>query len=238
MQAQNKNDSSPLITTYMERSLHASMKKLFCPDETCHEKRIGRYVADAFDGKTIFEIQTGSFSLLRKKIQYYIENTELDVVIVHPLAQNRKIIWLDKDSGDVALKPRLSAKHESLVSSLPQIFYLKEFLGHPRLSFCFPMLEVSEVRILDGYGKDRKKRSTSLDKIAGELFSVHYINSADDIKSIVAPLLPKEPFSRPQLSKALKLNGRKLWAAQNLLASIGLLSLHTQGRKFVFELKS
>ena len=233
-----KEQKPPVITTYMERGVHSAMKKYFCPDESCHEKKVGSYVADAFDGKTIFEIQTGSFSLLRKKIQYYLENTNFDVVIVHPLAQNRKIIWIDKESGDVALKPRLSSKHETLVSSLPQIFYLKEFLGHPRLSFCFPMLEVSEVRLLDGYGKDKKKRSTSLDRIAGELFAVHYINSVDDIKNFVCPLLPSAPFSRAELSKALKLNGRKLWAAQNLLTSVNILSVQTQGRKFVFEVKS
>ena len=44
-----------VITTYMERSLHASLKAHFCPDETCHEVKMGRYVADACDGKTIFE---------------------------------------------------------------------------------------------------------------------------------------------------------------------------------------
>lgn len=229
-----KDERPPVITTYMERGVHSAMKKYFCPDESCHEKKVGNYVADAFDGKTVFEIQTGSFSLLRKKIQYYIENTNFDVVVVHPLAQNRKIIWIDKESGDVALKPRLSAKHESIVSALPQIFYLKELLGHPRLSFCFPMLEISELRLLDGYSKDRKKGSTSLDKIAGELYDIRYINSALDIKNAVRPLLP-DIFSRAELSKALKLKGRKLWAAQKLLCSLGIISEEKENGKLIFD---
>ena len=77
-----------LITTYMERSLHRSLKSHFCSDETKHEIKIGRFVADVCDGKTIFEIQTGNFSPLRKKIQFYLENTDFDIVIVRPIAQN------------------------------------------------------------------------------------------------------------------------------------------------------
>ena len=34
-----------LITTYMERSLHASLKAYFCPDELYHEVKIGRFAA-------------------------------------------------------------------------------------------------------------------------------------------------------------------------------------------------
>ena len=63
-----------LITTYMERSLHASLKEHFCPDEAYHEVKIGKFVADACVDGTIFEIQTGNLAPLRKKIQFYLEN--------------------------------------------------------------------------------------------------------------------------------------------------------------------
>ena len=228
------SDQIPAITTYMERGVHLAMKRYFCPDEACHERRIGKFVADAFDGKTIFEIQTGSFSLLRKKIQFYLENTDFDVTVVHPLAFNKRIIWINKETGDVAKKPRLSSKHETLISALPQIFYLHEFLGDPRLKFCFPLLEISELRFLDGYGKDKKKRSTSIDKIAGELYDVQYINSASDIADLLRHRLPNT-FSRAELSKALRLTGRKLWAAQNLLTSVGILTAEKNNRQLVFQ---
>lgn len=228
------SEKIPAITTYMERSLHLAMKRHFCPDESLHEQRIGKYIADAFDGKTLFEIQTGSFSSLRKKIQFYLENTDFNVLVIHPLAYNKRIIWIDKDTGNVAAKPRLSAKHETVISSLPQIFYLNEFLGHPRLSFCFPLLEISELRLLDGYGKDRKKRSTSVDKLAGELYEIKYVNSASDIADIIRSRLPSS-FSRSELSKALGLRGRKLWAAQNLLTATGILSVKKANRQLVFD---
>ena len=62
------------ITTYMERSLHASLKKHFCPNEDMHEIKMGRFVADACDGKTIFESAKISADYTLK----CIENTQGD----------------------------------------------------------------------------------------------------------------------------------------------------------------
>ena len=223
------------ITTYMERGLHRSLKKYFCSDEEKHELKIGRYVADACDGKTIFEIQTGSFSPLRKKIQFYLENTDFDIVIVRPIAQNRKIFWLDENSGEIKKAPRLSSKHENLASGIADIHYINEFLGNPRLSFCFVLMEIDEIRLLDGYGKQKKIRATSVDRIAGEIYSLHYIKSTQDIADALFPLLPDEPFGRENLSKFLKLKGLKLWSAQKLLIETELLSYHKDGNKLIFE---
>ena len=223
-----------LITTYMERSLHRSLKSHFCSDETNHEIKIGRFVADACDGKTIFEIQTGNFSPLRKKIQFYLENTDFDIVIVRPIAQNRRIFWFDEKSGEMKKAPRLSSKHENLASGIADIYYIKEFLENPRLSFCFVLMEIDEIRLLDGYGKQKKIRATSVDRLAGEIYSYHYIKSATDIADAIYPLLPNEPFGREELSKALKLKGLKLWSAQKLLIETNLLSCGKEGNKLVF----
>ena len=116
------------ITTYMERSLHASLKMHFCHDESKHEIKIGRFVADVCDGNTIFEIQTGSFSPLRKKLQFYLENTDFNIVVVRPIAQNRKILWLDEESGELKKAPRISSRHENLASGIANLIYLKDFI--------------------------------------------------------------------------------------------------------------
>ena len=222
------------ITTYMERSLHKSLKAHFCPDEARHEIKIGRYVADACDGDTIFEIQTGNFSPLRKKIQFYLENTDYDIVVVRPIAQNRRIFWLD-EGGELKKAPRLSSKHENLASGIADIYYVKELLENPRLTFCFVLMEIDEVRLLDGYGKQRKIRATSVDRVAGDIYSFHYINNTEDIKNAIFPLLPNEPFGREELSKSLKLKGLKLWSAQKLLTEASLLACEKQGNKLIFN---
>ena len=223
-----------IITTYMERSLHKSLKTYFCPDEAKHEIKIGRHVADACDGNTIFEIQTGNFSPLYKKLQFYLENTDFDIVVVRPIAQNRRIFWLD-ETGELKKAPRLSSKHETIASGIADIYYIKEFLGNPRITFCFVLMEIDEVRLLDGYGKQKKIRATSVDRVAGEIYSLQYIKNIEDVKTSIFPLLPNEPFDREELSKFLKLKGLKLWSAQKLLLETDLLKCEKQGNKLIFN---
>ena len=224
-----------LITTYMERSLHASLKSHFCPDELYHEVKIGRFVADVCYNGVIYEIQTANLGSLSKKLKFYLENTDFKVVVVCPIAKNRKIIWLDEKSGELAKSPRLSSKHENLASGIANLIYLNDFIGNERLSFCFVSMEIDEVRLLDGYGKQKKIRSTSVDRIAGEIYSLDYINNINDVKSAIFPLLPDEEFDRQMLSKCLKLTGLKLWSAQKLLVESSLISSRKDGRKLIFR---
>ena len=224
-----------LITTYMERSLHASLKAHFCPNEACHEVKIGRFVADACCEGVIYEIQTANLGTLSKKLKFYLESTDFRVVVVHPLAQNRRIFWLDEASGEMAKAHRLSSKHENLASGIADLHYLKDFLGNERLSFCFVSMEIDEVRLLDGYGKQKKIRATSVDRVAGEIYSLDYINNIEDVKNAILPLLPEGEFDRETLSKSLKLKGLKLWSAQKLLLETELLSSRKEGRKLILK---
>ena len=224
-----------VITTYMERDLHLSLKYKFCRDRSCHEIKVGRYVADVLSDGTVYEIQTGSFSPLRKKIEYYLNNTDYKIVIVKPIAKNRRIYWLDEASGEILKAPRLSSKHETLTSGISDLYYIRDFLGRERVSFCFPIMEIDEMRKLDGYGKNKKIRATSVDRIAGEIYSTEYINNVSDLAAAVLPLLPDEPFSRDELSKCLRLKGMKLWSAQKLLLETHILTARKDGRRLIFE---
>lgn len=222
------------ITTYMERSLHASLKKHFCPNEDMHEIKMGRFVADACDGKTIFEIQTGNLAPLSKKLNFYLENTDFDVVIVRPIAKNRRIFWLN-ELGEIEKAPKISPRHESIANGIADLLYVKELVGNGRVSFCFPIMEIDEVRLLDGYGKQKKIRATSADRIAGEIYDIKYIRNENDIRRELFPLLPDKNFTREELSKLLKLKGLKLWSAQKLLIELGLLVSEKDGRRLIFK---
>ena len=222
------------ITTYMERSLHLTLKEHFCPDRSMHEVKMGRFVADACDGETIFEIQTGNLGPLRKKLEYYLESTDHDVVVVRPVAKNRRILWIN-DEGEIEKAPRLSSKHENIASGISDLFYLSDLLGRERITFCFPIMEIDEVRLLDGYGRHKKIRATSADRIAGEIYSIEYINNKDDVARYILPLLPDEPFSREEMSKSFRLSGLKLWGIQKLLLELELLRCEKDGRRLIFE---
>ncbi len=223
------------ITTYSERDLHRTLKRHFCSDEALHELKIGRYVADACVGGMIYEIQTASLSPLSKKLKYYLEETDFDVTVVRPIAKDRRILWLDPESGELASPPRLSSKHETVFSGISELFYIRELLGNGRLSVCFLMMEIDEVRLLDGYGKYKKIRATSVDRIAGEIYSEVVVDGIDDVTDLVFAALPEGEFSREELAKSLGLGGRKLWSMQKLLVEEGILECRRDGKRLLFR---
>lgn len=52
------------------------------PDDSHHEIRLERCVADVFDGRRVTEIQTRGFSALRPKLERLLE--AYPVTVVHP----------------------------------------------------------------------------------------------------------------------------------------------------------
>ena len=77
------------IGTLKERSLHAVLKYWFAPDDACHERKVGRYVADVFDGERIVEIQTGSAYRLQPKLEAFLPAYPVTVVL--PLVRRKTL---------------------------------------------------------------------------------------------------------------------------------------------------
>lgn len=77
------------INVQRERSLHAILKYWAEPDETFHERRLPEtgQIADIFDGERVVEIQTGSFSALRKKLERMLPH--YPVTVVYPLPRGQ-----------------------------------------------------------------------------------------------------------------------------------------------------
>ena len=70
------------IGVYCEKRLHRILKRVVCEDTSAHEVKVGKSVADVFDGRVITEIQTGSFYPIRDKIRYYLGETEYKVRLI------------------------------------------------------------------------------------------------------------------------------------------------------------
>ena len=89
------------IGLYKEKRLHRILKRLVCENPDAHEFKIGNYVADVFETGRITEIQTGSFYPLHRKLTYYLAKTDYEVRLVHPVIAEKRIIRIDKESGEV-----------------------------------------------------------------------------------------------------------------------------------------
>ena len=99
------------IGTLREKRLHMAVKRYLSPDATGQEvpvRELGEAgtardrIADVRlpDGH-IFEVQTGGFYPLRRKIGLYMAHTDSPVTVVHPLPYRKYLSWIDPASGQI-----------------------------------------------------------------------------------------------------------------------------------------
>ena len=243
------------IGTFSEKRMHKTLKKYVCPDESCHEIRIkpdgsavsfapgepkraesgkGGYIADVYSEGKILEIQTGSFYPMKSKIRFYLESTDFEVTVVHPLIAEKWSVWIDPETGDVTPRRR-SPKKERLTDLLPELFWLSEFLENDKLFFRIPMLEAEEYRLLDGWSRDKKRGSARYERIPIGLVDEFVFRADEIVYSIVSDILPDE-FGMTELSKLLRLKGRRLSASVKLMTLAGVIERgEKKGRSYVYR---
>jgi hypothetical protein len=212
------------IGTLGEKSLHAIIKSYLCEDTLCHEYTLpesSRMVADIFKDNHIFEVQTGSLYPLRKKVGWYLANTDYAVTVVHPISAIRYLCWIDPKDGSISPRRRTSKKG-SLMDLARELFWLSEYVGHPRFSIRVLFLETEEYRMKDGWGNDGKRGSHRKEQVPLSLLGDVTLSAPDDYAAFLFPKdsLP-DPFTAAQFSKAIGIRGRATYGLLHLLERLG-----------------
>ncbi|MGN1082661.1 MAG: hypothetical protein ACI4SJ_03865, partial [Candidatus Avispirillum sp.] len=78
------------------------------------------------------------------------------------------------------------------------------------------------VRLLDGFGDDRKKRATKLDTVPVEILDITDIRNADTLRTLL-PFNKGQKLKSGDISKLLSLSRLNLWAAIKLLVKLEIL---------------
>lgn len=203
--------------TLKEKTVHAVMKLYYEPNEDYHEVPIEGYIADIYTGERIIEIQNGNFNKLRPKLAAYLPLYPVTVVL--PIPHYKWLIWMDEESGE------LSKKHKSPVTgnvyhAFPELYKIKQYLGHPNLSFVFPLLDMEEYRLLNGWSKDRKKGSSRYDRMPTTLYDEVLIERTEDFIQLV-PYELEHDFTIKEFAQAAGIH-------KDLAASVVPLLMYMQ----------
>lgn len=222
--------------TMREKRLHAVVKKYLCEDADFHEVgvRDTRFVADVRVDNDIYEVQTGNFYPLKAKIAHYLTATDCTVTVVHPLAVERTVAWVDPADGTVT-KPRKVSYRSRPTELLPALYPLLPFLSDPRLRFRLLLLSVDDFRLLDGWSRDRKRGSSRYERIPTDLLDDVTFSSPDDFRRLLPADLPS-PFRVSDFSRLSRLRSRAAYAAVRVLAALGIVrATDPIGRAMAFE---
>lgn len=220
-----------IIGRLKEKPIHAILKNYICSDISKQEVKIGTYFADVFCDNHIFEIQTGNFNVLRKKLEYLLK--EYKVTIIYPISLENRICWINPNTGETS-KWRLSPKKGNPFYIFPELYKIKSFVKHPNLSFKIIILNTEEYRILDGYGNDRKKGGKKFKKIPTDIIQEINLTSLNDYFGLLDKLHGK--FTVKDFRKFYKIPQKAAQCSVNILYYLGVISrVGKEKNAFIYE---
>jgi len=226
-------DRAPHIGTLNEKPLHAALKRWAAEEGDRFEVPVGRFVADIVRGDLVVEIQTGSTSVLKRKLTALLGRYAVRLLI--PIAARKTIVTLD-ESGD-EIRSRLSPKRESLLDAFHELINLRSFLGDPNFSIDVVLIHEEEARRPRSRPK-RHRRGKDWEiherRLVEVIDSVSLHHPADYLAFVPASLA--EPFTTTDLGRAIE---RPRWMATKIayvLRETGVLvAVGKTGRSILYE---
>lgn len=224
------------IGTLGEKRMHAIIKRYLCEDHACHEVGVldTGYVSDVRIGNDIYEVQTGAFYPMKKKIAHYVEKTDCTITVVHPISVTRWVTWVDAKTGETTPRKK-SPKRERAIHLLPELYCLLPYLGNDRLRFRLLMIEEEDFRTLSGRRDNRKRGARLYERMPLSLLGEIEFCSPADFAVFLPADLPS-PFVVKDFSQKTGLRGRDAYSAVHVLEKLGLITkTEPRGRAMAFE---
>lgn len=226
------------IGTLGEKQLHAAIKRFICPDISKHEIKIDsikstcgennnigasrrRFVADILDNNTVYEIQTGSFSPLREKISWILENTEYNVAVIHPIAQTKWVSLINSESGDIEKRYKSNVRGK-ITDIASELYFFRDFISSARFSLIVLMLEAEQYKKNCASPRAKRPKYKKYELIPIDLISAYIFKKASDYALFIPDSLP-ESFTVREYSNASQIRGIDAYSIVNTLCHIGLL---------------
>ena len=206
------------IGTLGEKTVHAVLKAYYREADMAAEVKLGRFVADLWDGQRAIEIQTRSLERLLPKLNAWLPKHPVRVVV--PVARHKWLVRLDPETAAVSGKRRSPITGRPC-HALAEIYPLRALLRHPNLSITVVMLDVLEYRATAPEARSGARR---YDRVPLEL--VQEINLPGAPWAALLPEGLPRPFTAAHLRKAggFPRRGRAAWQALKVLEGLEVIN--------------
>lgn len=227
-----KNRERQGIGTLSEKTMHAVLKNYYAPDEDMHEIPIENYVADIYTGTEIVEIQTRSMNRMRKKLEAFLPL--YPVTIVYPIPQEKWLLWIDEETGEVSQK-RKSPKKGNPYQAFIELYKIRPFLSNPNLRLRLALIDMEEYRLLNGWSRDKKKGSERYDRIPTAFVEEVCIDCIRDYMQLIPYELP-EQFTVKEFAKCAKIPAQLAGTILLIFTDLELVTrVGKKGNSYIYE---
>ena len=205
-----------------EKMLHSVIKSTVAGDDGECEVRInGHNIADCLKDNTVYEIQTESLFPVRKKLEFYLKNTDYHVDIIFPIPSEKYLSWVEPESGDVHSSGK-KCKRRTVADYARELNFVADYIDDPRVTLTLLYISETEYRFLDGKrSKDKKRGSTRIERVPEDLLFGEEFSQKRDFLS----LLPaSDRFTRKEYMKDKKIRSvRQMYSAISILLRFGFI---------------
>ncbi len=216
-----------IIGSLNEHTLHLALKKYIEPDPAFHEVEYGSFVADVKRGSCICEIETTSFTRMKKKLDFFLNENE--VTVVYPIAVKRWVVFVDPKTGETSERRRSPVKGRPSDVCV-ELFKIREYIGHP--NFALKLVFIEELN----YKRRKGKRSSVReDRIPLSFVSEMNIVTNEDYAMLV-DVIPDGDFTAKDFEKANKLGSMGSWyMLQILICAKVIEKVGQKGNAFIYR---
>ena len=201
---------SNLINTYNEGSLHAVLKLQYAGDDGELEVRVDGYIVDVVRDGLLIEVQTASFSSMKRKLSALLESHR--VLLVHPVPQRTWIVKApkpDEPVGTADSKPsrRISPKRGSVLTLFDELVSFPTLMAHPDFSIDVVLTLEDQLRHYDHRRAWRRKGWVIDDRVLLEVVETRRFSKPADFIPLLPDDLPPQ-FTTADLASLLRLSRR------------------------------
>lgn len=196
------------IGSLNEKPLHAGLKEWYRRAGDHVEAPVEGFVVDLVRDGSLIEIQTRSFSAMRRKLDRLLDSYAL--LLVHPVAAAKWIVKLDDDGHQVSR--RRSPKRGIAADVCAELVSFPSLLSHPNFTLEVALVEEEEVRRPDAKKGWRRGGYVIEERRLVAVVETIELTDPEDLLGLLPDGLP-DPFTTADLAAGL---GRSRHAAQEV----------------------
>ena len=207
-----------MIGTLQETSLHHDLKHWCARPKDRLETVVEGFEIDVVGDDRLLEVQTGSFSALKRKLNVLLRTHRVEVV--YPVAKER---WVCRvDGRDQPVSRRKSPKRGRVEELFGELLRLPETAMHPNFSLRVLLIQEEVVWRDDGQGSWRRKGWSVADKrLLGVVGEQRFTGLEDYLGLIPAEL--QMPFTNQELADCLAMRRTLATKMTYCMRRMGLL---------------
>ena len=180
-----------------EGPLHASLKEWYREEGDLVESGVDEFVVDLVRGDLLIEIQTRSFSAMRRKLDRLLDAHPMR--LVHPIAAEKWIRKIDESGTEVSR--RRSPKRGIAADVCAELVSFPALLDHPNFTLEVLLVQEEEVQRPDAKNWRRKGWTVAERRLVGVLACAAF-HTPQDLRTLLPRDLP-DPFTSAHLAHGL-----------------------------------